>query len=120
MLSTVDMLSIIQEQKTIDIKQLAKKLEIPTNDLETILVDLAKYKLVDYNEKTGQIKLPNWLTKIDQEIEKIKPTTGTFILPRYKEIKIQDTTIGNYTKNELELHIRLKAKHKEIAICNTS
>jgi hypothetical protein len=120
MLSTIDMLSIIEEQKTIDIKQLAKKLEIPVNNLKTILADLTKYKLVDYNEQTGEIKLPNWLTKIDKEIEKTKPATGTIILPRYKEIKIQDTTIGNYTKNELELNIRLKATHKEIAICNPS
>jgi hypothetical protein len=120
MLSTIDMLSIIEEQKTINIKQLAKQLEIPLNDLKTILTDLTKYKLVNYNEKTGEIKLPNWLTKIDQTLEKTKPATGAIILPRYKEIRIQDITIGNYTKNELELNIRLKAKLKEIAICDLS
>jgi hypothetical protein len=120
MLSTIDMLSLIEEQKTIDIKQLAKKLEISAGSLKEILMDLAKYKLVEYNEKTGKIKLPDWLTKIDKEIEKLKPATGAIILPRYQEIKIQDITIGNFTKNDLDLKVRLKARFKEIAICDLS
>jgi hypothetical protein len=114
------MLSLIEEQKTIDIKQLAKKLEIPVGNLKEILMDLAKYKLVDYNGKTGKIKLPDWLTKIDKEIEELKPATGAIILPRYQEIKIQDITIGNFTKNDLDLKVRLKARLKEIAICDLS
>jgi len=120
MLSTIDMLSLIEEQKKVDIKQLAKKLEIPLGNLKEILTDLTKYKLIEYNEKTGKIKLPNWLTKIDKEIEKLKPATGAIILPRYQEIKIQDITIGNFTKNDLELKVRLKARLKEIAICDAS
>jgi hypothetical protein len=114
------MLSLIEEQRTIDIKQLAKKLEIPIGNLKEILMDLAKYKLVEYDEKTGKIKLPDWLTKIDKEIEKLKPATGAIILPRYQEIKIQDITIGNFTKNDLDLKVRLKARLKEIAICDLS
>jgi hypothetical protein len=114
------MLSLIEEQKTIDIKQLAKKLEISVGNLKEILMDLAKYKLVEYNEKTGKIKLPDWLTKIDKEIEELKPATGAIILPRYQEIKIQDITIGNFTKNDLDLKVRLKARFKEIAICDLS
>jgi hypothetical protein len=114
------MLSLIEEQKTIDIKQLAKKLEISVGNLKEILMDLAKYKLVEYNEKTGKIKLPDWLTKIDKEIEELKPATGAIILPRYQEIKIQDITIGNFTKNDLDLKVRLKARLKEIAICDLS
>jgi hypothetical protein len=118
MLSTIDVLSLIEEQKTLSIKQLAKKLETPEDNLKEILTDLAKYKLVDYNEKTGKIKMPNWLTRIDQEVEKLKPATGEIILPRYQEIRIQDITVGNYTKNDLELKVRLKARLKEIAICD--
>jgi hypothetical protein len=120
MLSTIDILSSVEEQKTVDIKQLAKKLEIPLSSLKEILIDLALYKLVEYNEKTGKINLPNWLTKIDKEIEKLKPAIGAIILPRYQEIKIQDITIGNFTKNDLELKVRLKARLKEIAICDVS
>ena len=120
MLSTIDILSSVEEQKTVDIKQLAKKLEIPLGKLKEILTDLAHYKLVEYNEKTGKINLPSWLTKIDKEIEKLKPTIGAIILPRYQEIKIQDITIGNFTKNDLELKIRLKARLKEIALCDVS
>jgi hypothetical protein len=120
MLSTIDILSLIEEQKTVDIKQLTKKLEIPLGNLKEILIDLAKYKLVEYNEKTGKIKLPNWLAKIDREIEELKPATGAIILPKYQEIKIQDFTIGNFTKSDLELKVRLKARLKEIAICDLS
>jgi hypothetical protein len=120
MLSTIDILSLIEEQKTIDIKQLSKQLEIPLSDLKEILIDFAKYKLIEYNKKTGQIKLPNWLATIDREIEELKPATGVIILPRYQEIKIQDITIGNFTKNDLELKLRLKARLKEIAICDLS
>jgi len=120
MLSTIDVLSLIEEQESVDIKQLAKKLETPLGNLKEILIDLARYKLIEYTEETGKIKLPNWLTKINKEIEKLKPATGAIILPRYQEIKIQDITIGNFTKNELELKVRLKAKLKEIAICDVS
>jgi hypothetical protein len=118
--STVDILSLIEEQKTVDIQQLAKKLEMPLGSLREILTDLSKYKLVEYNEKTSKIKLPNWLTKLDRQIEKAKPAAGAIILPRYQEVKIQDITIGNFTKSDLELKIRLKARLKEIAICDES
>jgi hypothetical protein len=120
MLSTIDILSLIEEQKTVDIKQLSKKLEISLGNLKEILIDLANYKLIEYNEKTGKIKLPNWLTKIDREIEELKPATGAIILPRYQEIKLQDLTIGNFTKSDLELKVRLKARLKEIVICDLS
>src|SRR3989304_8792672 len=120
MLSTIDILSLLEEQKTVDIKQLANKLEIPLSNLIEILIGLARYKLIEYDERTGKINLPNWLTKIDKEIEKLKPATGAIILPRYQEIKIQDITIGNFTKNEVELKVRLKARLKEIAICDVS
>ena len=88
MLSTIDILSSVEEQKTVDNKQLAKKLEIPLGNLKEILTDLAQYQLVEYNEKTGKINLPNWLTKIDKEIGKLKPATRAIILPRYQEICI--------------------------------
>ena len=120
MLSTIDLLSLIEEQKTFDIRQLAKKLQIPLGNLKEVLADLARHKLLDYNEKTGRIKLPNWLAKIDKEIQELAPATGAIILPRYQEIRIQDVAIGNFTKNDLELNVRLKAKLKEIAICDVS
>lgn len=120
MLSTIGILSLIEEQKKVDIKQLAKKLEIPLGDLKVILRDLIRYKLIEYNEKTGNINLPDWLTKIDREIEELKPATGAIILPRYQEIKIQDIGIGNFTKTDLELKVRLKARFKEIVICDVN
>jgi len=62
--------------------------------------------------------LPKWLININKKIEKQKPATGEIILPKFQEIQIQDTLFGNYTQKDLELKIRLKAKHKEIAICD--
>jgi len=120
MLITIDILSIIEEQKSYDIKQLAKKLEIQLDQLEEIVMDLSKHNLIEYNPKTGKVRLPAWLVNIDKEIENIKPATGAIIIPKNEEIKIEDVTIGNFTKNDLELKIRLKAKLKEIAICDTS
>jgi hypothetical protein len=116
--TTIDILSVIEEQKTTNIKQLSKRLEIPPEILAQILLNLTHYHLIECNEKTGKINLPPWLTKIDHEIEKTKPSTGTIILPRYQELKIQDIAIGNFTKNDLELNIRLKANLKEIVICD--
>jgi hypothetical protein len=116
--STIDILSLIEEQKTTNITQLSKQLEIPPETLTQILLNLARYQLIECNEETGKINLPLWLTKLDHDIEKTKPATGTIILPRYQEVKIQDVAIGNFTKNDLELNVRLKAKLKEIVICD--
>ena len=116
--STIDLLSLIEEYKIMNIRQLARKLEIPLRDLKEILMDLLEYKLVDYEEETGKVKLASWLNSINKEINELKPSTGTIILPRYQEIMIQDVAVGNFTRNDLELKVRLKAGSKEIAICN--
>lgn len=120
MLSTTDILSVIEEEKTYDIKQLAKKLEIQMEQLEKILKDLSKYNLVEYNQQTGKVKISPWLINIDKEIEDLKPATGTIILPKNQEIKLQDVTIGNFTDEDLELNVKMKTKQKEIAICKIS
>jgi predicted transcriptional regulator len=119
MLTSTDILSIIEQQKTHHIKQLAKNLEIPVEQLEKILKDLSEHQLVQYNQQTGKVTLSTWLTNINEEIENAKPATGSLILPKNQEIKIQDITIGNYTEKDLELNIRLKPKTKEIAISET-
>jgi len=116
MLSTTDILSAIEEKETHNIKQLAKKLEIRAEQLEKILNELSEYNLVQYNQQTGRVTLSPWLANINEEIQNAKPATGSLILPKNQEIKIQDITIGNFTEKDLELHIRLKAKSKEIAI----
>ena len=55
-----------------------------------------------------------------KEIEELQPATGAIILPRYQELKIHDLTLGNFTRNDLELKVRLTARQKEIAICDVS
>lgn len=117
MLTTADLLAIIEEKKSLNIKKLAKKLEISERSLHEILTNLQQNNLIEYDPKTGEVELPKWLIGINRKIETAKPATGQIILPRYKEIKIQDLLIGNYTKSDLELKIRLRAKQKEIAIC---
>jgi len=120
MLSTLDILLTIEEQEIYDIKQLAKKLEIQLYQLKEILMTLSEHNFVEYNQKTGKVTLPAWIVNLDKAIETTKPAAGEIILPRYQEIKIQDVTVGNFTKNDLELKIRLKARLKEIAICDVS
>lgn len=120
MLTTTDILTVIEEGETCNIKQLAKKLEIKIEKLEEIFEDLSKHSLIEYNQQTGRVKIASWLINLNKEIENIKPTTGTLILPKNQEIKLQDLTIGNFTETDLELNVKLKAKQKEIAICKMS
>lgn len=117
MLTVADILALIEEQKTKNIKQLARETEIPKEQLHLILKDLSQYSLVEYDVKTGSVKISGWLRSLDQKIERSKPPTGEIILPKYTEIKLQDIVIGNYTSKDLELRVRLKPKQKEIAIC---
>jgi hypothetical protein len=117
MLSTTDILSIIEEEKVHDIKKLAKQLEMPVIQLEKVLEDLNKHNLLEYNQQSGKVKISPWLININEEIKHLKPTTGTIILPKNQEIKLQDIIIGNFTNEDLELNVKLKAKRNEIAIC---
>jgi hypothetical protein len=93
---------------------------MPLEQLKEILVNMSKHNLIEYDLRTGKLALPRWLTNIEKKMEKIKPAIGAIILPKYQEMKIQDVTIGNFTKNDLELKLRFKAKQKEIAICDLS
>jgi len=116
--AATDLLSILEEEKASNIKQLAKKSGIQVTQLEKILKDLSKHNIIEYNQQTGRIKMSPWLISVDKEIENIKPATATIILPKNQEIKLQDIVIGNFTDKDLELNIRLAVKQKEIAICN--
>jgi len=117
MLTVADLLALIEEQKTKNIKQLAKETEIPREQLHLILKDLNRYNLIEYDVKTGSVKMSKWLLNLNQKIEKSTPPIGEIVLPKYGEIKLQDMVIGNYTSRDLELRVRLKARQKEIAIC---
>jgi predicted transcriptional regulator len=118
MLTVADLLTLIQDERNPNIKKLAKKLEIPQDQLQEVIKILERHKLLKYDSKAEKITLPKWLSNINKKIEATKPTTGEIILPKYQEIQIQDITIGNYTKEALGLKIWLKAKRKEIAICS--
>ncbi|MEM2971673.1 MAG: hypothetical protein QW270_04545 [Candidatus Bathyarchaeia archaeon] len=117
MLSVIDILAEIEEQKIHDIKKLARNLNIQIDQLKQILTDLKKHNLVKYDSLTGRVNLPVWLVNINKKTEAIKPAVGAIILPKYQEVNIQDVTIGNFTENDIELKVRFKGKRKEIAIC---
>jgi len=117
MLTVAEILALIEEQKTKNLRQLARETDIPKEQLHLILKDLCQYNLVEYDVETGSVKVSKWLQNLNQKIEKSKPPTGQIILPKLGEIKLQDIIIGNYTSRDLELKIRLKARQKEIAIC---
>jgi len=42
-------------------------------------------------------------SQLNREAENIKLATETIIIPKDQEIEIQDLTIGNFTKKDLEL-----------------
>ncbi len=117
MLTVAEILALIEEQKTKNLRQLARETDIPKEQLHLILKDLSQYNLVEYDVETESVKVSKWLQNLNQKIEKSKPPTGQIILPKLGEIKLQDIIIGNYTSRDLELKIRLKARQKEIAIC---
>ena len=119
MLTTIDILSTIEEEDY-DAKRLAKRLGIQPNQLEKILKELTERNLIESNQQTGKVKLSQWLIDMNKAIENVRPATGTVILPRYQEIKLQDITVGNFTDHDVELNVRLTARQKEIAICETA
>jgi len=115
-----DILYAIEEEATLNAKELAKKLGVPMDQLEEILTDMMKKSVIEYNRQTGKVKLSPWIARLGKELENIKPATGTIILPRNQEIKLQDVVVGNFTSTDLELIVRLRTNRKEIAICTIS
>lgn len=120
MLSTLDILNVVEEEKSCNIKELAKKLDIPEAQLSKILENLSRKDIVQYNAETGKVTLPRWIENLDREIEEIKPAVGTIILPKNQELTVQGITIGNLADIDLELNITLGAKRKEITICRST
>jgi hypothetical protein len=115
-----EILYAIEEEETLNAKKLAKKLDVPMDQLEEILTDMTKKSVVEYNRQTGKVRLSPWIARLGKELENIRPTTGTIILPRNQEIKLQDIVVGNFTNTDLELIVRLRTNRKEIAICTVS
>jgi len=120
MSSSIDILLTIEEEENCNTKKLAKKLGISTNTLEQLLRELSEKNVVEYDPKSGRVKLSQWLINLNNQIEDTKPATGAIILPKNQELKLEDIILGNFTEADLELKIRFAAKQKEIAICEIS
>lgn len=112
-----EILCAVEDEGTVNAKELSKKLDVPMDQLDRILTDMMKKSVVEYNRQTGKIRLSKWIARLGKEVENLKPATGTIILPRNQEIKLQDIVVGNFTDKDLELIVRLKTNRKEIAIC---
>jgi hypothetical protein len=113
---TAEVLCAIEEEETVDARELAKKLDIPLDRLEKILTGMMKKSVVEYDRQSGKIRLSSWIANLGKELENMKPATGTIILPKNQEIKLQDMLIGNFTNTDLELLVRLRTNRKEIAL----
>ena len=112
-----EILCAVEDEGTLDAKELSKRLDVPLDQLDRILSDMMRKSVLEYNRQTGKVRLSKWVARLGKEVENLKPATGTIILPRNQEIKLQDIVVGNFTDKDLELIVRLKTNRKEIAIC---
>jgi hypothetical protein len=115
-----EILLAIEEEETLSARKLGKKLDIPMDQLEKILTDMMKKSVVEYDKQSGKIRLSGWIANLGKELETVKPATGSIVLPKNQEVKLQDVVIGNFTSMDLELLVRLGTNRKEIALRNIS
>jgi hypothetical protein len=115
-----EILLAIEEGETLSDIELAKKLDIPMDQLEKILTDMMEKSVVEYDKQSGKIRLSGWIANLGKELETVRPATGSIVLPKNQEVKLQDVVIGNYTSSDLELLVRLRTNRKEIALRNIS
>ena len=114
--------NLIEDGQWHRIKDLAKELNLPLEKVVQIITCLAKAKLIDYNEKTKEVKLQKWIKNLlALECNKnSKRSIGTLILPRNGgSAEIQGITIHNNSNLDLELDFLIEnGKIKEISINN--
>lgn len=87
---------------------------------EEILKCLSEYNIVEYEQQTGTVRAPRWLSEIEVKIEEVNPVNPVvvaMIIPKNQKVSLQEITIENFTDMDLEIYIRLGPKLKEIAIC---
>jgi hypothetical protein len=111
-----EILLAIEEEEALSAKELAEKLGIPMDQLEKILADMMKKSVVEYDKQSGRIRLSGWIANLGKELETVKPATGSIIVPKNQEVKLQDVVIENFTGTDLELLVRLRTNRKEIAL----
>ena len=114
--------NLIEDGQWHRIKDLAKELNLPLEKVVQIITCLAKAKLIDYNEKTKEVKLQKWIKNLPalKCNKNSKRSIGTLILPRNGgSAEIQEITIHNNSNLDLELDFLIEnGKIKEISINN--
>jgi len=122
MLQECSFFNLIEDGRWHKIKDLAKELNFPSEKVVQIITCLAKAKLIDYNEKTKEVKIQEWIKKLPALKYKnnSKRSIGTLILPRNGgSAEIQGTTIHNNSNLDLELDFLIEnGRIKEININN--
>jgi len=114
--------NLIEDGQWHRIEDLAKELNLPSEKVVQIMTCLAKAKLIDYNEKTKEVKLQEWIKNLPalKSNKNRKRSIGTVIIPRNGgSAEIQGITIHNNSNLDLELDFLIEnGKIKEINIKN--
>ena len=114
--------NLIEDGQWHRIEDLAKELNLPLEKVVQIITCLAKAKLIDYNEKTKEVKIQEWIKNLPALKCKnnSKRSIGTLILPRDGgSAEIQGITIHNNSNLDLELDFLIEnGRIKEINIKN--
>lgn len=116
MLSSKCILRIVGEEKKTNVGLLARQVGTSAEKIEKILSDLSDCDLVEYDQETGEVKLSQWLSSINDKAENLEFATGAIILPKNRQIEIQGVNIGNFTDIDLELILSVTGSVKEIAL----
>ena len=114
--------NLIEDGQWHRIEDLAEELNLPLEKVVQIITCLAKAKLIDYNEKTKEVKLQEWIKNLPvlKCKNNSKRSIGTLILPRDGgSAEIQGITIHNNSNLDLELDFLIEnGRIKEINIKN--
>jgi hypothetical protein len=99
-------------------KEIAEKRNLTIEQITRTARTLAQQNLIQYNEKTGWLKInPEYKVLLtEEEKPPHKPAIGSIILPAKETITIQDIVVTNITDTNLELLIKTCKKQTKLAI----
>lgn len=118
------LLKILEDGAWHNLKDIAKELGVPPEELTRSIETIAKHKIIEYDATANAIRLgpepTNWILqlKTQEETEATwkKQGAATIIIPPKKGFQIQGTTIHNTTDQDLQLELKFNKKLKEIVI----
>lgn len=118
----IHMFTILEDGAWHSLKEIAEQTAVPIDKLASYCQNISKHQLVEYDVKTGKVRLGNQLKnmimklKPDEEAEWQRLGAGTIIIPPQKIFQIQQVTIQNTTEQDLEFEFTFNKKLREIVI----